>query len=85
MLTWFLWTEEDQITNITHCMNKTYLVFLFVTISICKYLVFMKRENFFNLDIWYDVIEVCVCGHKFNVGQVTQRLLILHYFVLATC
>ena len=36
---------------LTHCMNKTYLVFLFVAISICKYVVFIKREKFFNLDI----------------------------------
>ena len=39
---------------LTQCINKTYLGFLFVAISICKYVVyvvFMKRENFFNLDI----------------------------------
>ena len=67
MLSWLLWTEEDQITNITQRINKTYLGFLFVAISICKYVVyvvFMKRENFFNLDIWYDVIVVCVAEHR---------------------
>ena len=43
--------KRIRLRILTQCMNKTYFGFLFVAISICKYVVyvvFMKREKFFQ-------------------------------------
>ena len=57
--------KRIRLRILTQCMNKHILGFyLWQLVFVSIYVVFMKRENFFNLDIWYDVIVVCVAEHR---------------------